>query len=858
MAKFNDKITHLLNSQVPGFVLEDHPKFVEFLKAYFTFMEAAEISFTSIQTTDGILLETETNQENLLLLNGSKIGSDKTQLDSGDKIILESSAFGKFTNGETITGQTSGATATILSEDLINNRIFITSQNKFKEGETIIGSSSNASGIINGFKLNPVANIQQLLEFRDPDKAISSFLTKFRNEFLNTLPEVLNDSIDKRKLIKNIRSLYRLKGTDVGHQIFFRLLFNEEIETIYPREQVLRVSDGKWNTSKVLRGISIVGDSNDLVGRTIEGQTSGATAIIESVLKFQIGTDTVSEYILNDDSITGTFIVGEEIWGTETDISDVYIKASITGLPNNPILTNDGSLYSIGDSVSLITGGEGALIQVGAVGSGSITDFIIDEAGSNYEIGDSITFTNTGTGGGSASAKVSVVNGGFTQEESTSTTEDHIILEDETTRGDPYTGNKIVQESGTGSGDITDIRIISGGYNFLSLPNVTVTSTSGNGAVIYAYGDQIGRVQELKIIESGKGFQNSPTPPTLTLPTYLIVKDFLGSFTIGETVSGLDASSSIVTATVESVNTNLGLMKLTSASGSFSPHTVLSGNTSNASAMVIKTDQATATTTVVSTLDTTGSYINEDGHISEITMKIQDSLLYQDFSYIIKVGESINQWRDSFKKTMHTGGFYFTGRVDIATQVNAQMRPFTTENSGVTTTPIQDVLNTLFSTVFGRRLGTIDDGTSLNASPQLGVNPDMMADSTPDLFTDNTRDLTLSRRYKIISQIKELTDIRNNTTKFGRAVAGPNLHSLSHLVLSSNYASQVQIQDLNNLRLSGTLNTNIDGELNNLSDFNYKLKTNFAIPSQIWHLDENSFDEDQITFDTTNIKFDVA
>jgi len=163
MAKFNDKITHLLNSQVPGFVLEDHPKFVEFLKAYFTFMEAAEISFTSIQTTDGILLETETNQENLLLLNGSKIGSDKTQLDSGDKIILESSAFGKFTNGETITGQTSGATATILSEDLINNRIFITSQNKFKEGETIIGSSSNASGIINGFKLNPVANIQQLL-----------------------------------------------------------------------------------------------------------------------------------------------------------------------------------------------------------------------------------------------------------------------------------------------------------------------------------------------------------------------------------------------------------------------------------------------------------------------------------------------------------------------------------------------------------------------------------------------------------------------------------------------------------------------------------------------------------------------
>ena len=35
-------------------------------------------------------------------------------------------------------------------------------------------------------------------------------------------------------------------------------------------------------------------------------------------------------------------------------------------------------------------------------------------------------------------------------------------------------------------------------------------------------------------------------------------------------------------------------------------------------------------------------------------MRIQDSLYYQDFSYVIKVGRAINDWRDSFKKTMHT------------------------------------------------------------------------------------------------------------------------------------------------------------------------------------------------------------
>ena len=48
-------------------------------------------------------------------------------------------------------------------------------------------------------------------------------------------------------------------------------------------------------------------------------------------------------------------------------------------------------------------------------------------------------------------------------EQSGATSIDHIVLEDETVRGDVYTGNKIVQESGSGNEDITDIRIINGG-----------------------------------------------------------------------------------------------------------------------------------------------------------------------------------------------------------------------------------------------------------------------------------------------------------------------------------------------------------------------------------------------------------
>jgi len=862
MATFKDKISQLINSQAPEFVVEQHPKFLEFVKTYYTFMESAELGVTSVQTTDGIQLETETAQENELILDGSRIDTDRTQLDAGDKILLESSTYGKFTRGETITGQTSGATATILTEDLDNNRLFISAQDKFIDGEIVLGNSSNASAIINNYKPNPVTNIQELLNFRDPDKVISNFLTKFRNEFLNSLPENLDTSVDKRKLIKNIKSLYRAKGTNRGHELFFKLLFNEDSETIYPRENILRASDGKWDTQLIMRSIQssvqkLTGDTADLIGRRITGETSGASAIVENEFKFQIGTNVITEFILNQDTISGTFQTGEVLRGTATDGSDVFIKSTITGIPNSTTLTNDGSLYNEGETVGVSGGGIGAIVNVDAIGRGSLTNFYIEDGGSGYEIGDDIVFDNTGTGGGSAIAKVSVVNGGFTQEESSSTTDDHIILEDETVRGDPYTGNKIVQESNTGSGDITDIRIIDGGSNYQSLPIVTVDDTNGSGASIFTYGSEIGRIQSLRIVESGAEYQQSPTPPTLTLRSKVLVLDKSGNFTTSETVSGTGLDSSAITATVISYDNDRNILTLSDTTGTFLSGSTITGNDSGATASVEITDPASASATVSSTANTPGAFLNEDGFLSETTMRIQDSLYYQDFSYVLKVGRTINDWRDSFKQTMHTGGFYFTGQVNIATRVNAQLRTFETVNTGVEYDGIQMILNTLFSTIFGRRLGTTTDGTTLRPNSNLGVDPDF-TDSTASAFSNSTRDVTLNQQITLQFQIKEKTDIRDNTTNFGRAVAGPTFKSVGKLILGSAFGSQVPIERLKDLRLGGTLNTNIDGELNNLSDFNYPLKTNFAIPSEPWQLSSDSFDEDQDTFDTTSISFDAA
>ena len=857
MATFKDKISSLINQQAPEFVLADHPKFLEFVKSYYTFMESAELHVTSVQSTDGILLETETAQFNELILDGSRLDTDRTQLDAGDKILLESSSFGKFTRGETITGSTSKATATVLAEDLSNGRLFISTQNKFKMNETVTGNDSGASAIINNYKPNPVNNIQDLLSFRDPDKTISNFLTKFRNEFLNTLPENLDNDVDKRKLIKNVKSLYRSKGTSRGHDLFFRLLFDEPSEIFYPREQMLRTSDGKWDTKLILRAIQstgqlTTGDTSDLVGRTITGETSGATAIIENVFKFQIGTNTVTEFILNEDTYAnGTFQESEVIRGTTTDESDTFIKSTVTGIPQAITLTNDGALYTEGDTVSLTGGGEGALVSVDTVGRGKITNFYVDSGGSGYEIGDDIVFNNSDTGGGSATAKVSLVNGGFTPESGVETDSiSHIILEDETVRGDPYTGNKVVQESGSGSGDITDIRIIDAGGNYKSLPIVTVDDTNGSGASIFTYGSEIGKVQAIKTVESGAEHQQSPSPPTIALRSKILVLDRTGSFATGDTVTGVAPDSSVVTATVVSLDTDRNILTL--SGGNFQIDSTISSD-SGGSATVKIMDQATATTTVAATVNTSGEFLNEDGHVSESTMKIQDSLYYQDFSYVIKVGRSINDWRDSFKQTMHTAGFYFTGQVNITSRIDAQLRSFTGINSSEFYTQIASILNTLFSTIFGRRLGTTTDGTTLRANSERGVDPDF-DDSTITPLSNTTRDVTLNQHITLKLQNLPTLEVRGTSTKYGYVVAGPRMRSINQywrLYSGSDHPqvttvgatgdssittniSPMTLRDWNNFRIIGTQNASLDGEIVQFRDINTpNLKTYLAFPTEI-------------------------
>ena len=58
---------------------------------------------------------------------------------------------------------------------------------------------------------------------------------------------------------------------------------------------------------------------------------------------------------------------------------------------------------------------------------GSVTEIIIDNKGTGYEIGDTLTFTNTNTNGLNAAGFVKIVNGGFADQNSSTDVAEQVL-----------------------------------------------------------------------------------------------------------------------------------------------------------------------------------------------------------------------------------------------------------------------------------------------------------------------------------------------------------------------------------------------------------------------------------------------
>jgi hypothetical protein len=569
--------------------------------------------------------------------------------------------------------------------------------------------------------------------YNDIDLTVDTFVDYFKRNYLVDLPDSIVN--DKRTLLKHIKEFYQAKGTDKALILLFRMLFNEEVSVYYPKRDMLRVSGGQFTSDIIMSLKDVTGPITEMVGKQVvqanqplQPDINRATALIENFSGFQVGANFIYQLTFTENSTSGIFVNGQTVTiegdtGTITGVVDSIITGTT--------VVNDGSYYAGGDALvtknltpeiqledssgniktesgdALVTEdiGDSAQFDLTTIGRGGVDGYFIQQRGKGYAIGETLAYANTNLGA-NANAIVSRVEGRLINEASG----DGILLEtghnilagdlDEIIKEDGdnillETGDKLIPETSDFAGAIHELLIVNEGANYTALPTVTVNTTNGTGAEIYATSTNIGRITGVQRTNLGSGYLR---PPLIIPPNNMILKDIVGTFQSGETVTTQnyrvlkEDSSNIILETGDkllseetsgqsgqliSIDTSRQLykVKVDTYRDTFDAprdRSRITGAISGATATVHQCDVANIVPSVGTVSTSEGVLFGADGRLSESSKKIQDSFYFQDFSYVVKVGNSINVWRDAVKRILHPVGLALFGEVSIATSVSAR------------------------------------------------------------------------------------------------------------------------------------------------------------------------------------------
>lgn len=564
----------------------------------------------------------------------------------------------------------------------------------------------------------PIDFLKNALDYRDVDKTLNDFTKLLNKHFLAIIPN--NAVVDKQLLLKNIKDLYRAKGTEKATRFLLGILFNtgKDAEFYYPKKDILRASDGKWYVKKTLKikdfTVNNVSNSSvevldKFVNRTLVGEKSGATAVVEKRETFIEKGFLINELEITNQKRNFEFAEAVRITFEEEGQTKVLRANIYSGIISSVKLLSGGKNYTEGTIVPIDSNtGSGGVIRIDAVTLGGINTIVLKSgvrgnSGAGFRAGDRILIT--GGSGYGAEANVLTVT---TSTEKYHPNSYNLAL---TTVGDVANvtlnaatyanlnsanintaiGNAVSYWTYANTGPFESAIVVIKGRNYRTSPELNIIANTRiqnlgilgrmeivDGGLGYAVGNKIefinrreglltgtgsgavgnvtsthanGKITAVKFekmdghIIGGTGYSQEILPTANVLSTTgnganIVVTAVLGD---GETLR----------ATTDTIGTIIKLSLLNGGSGYKTPPTI------NLKSLGDGTAQAVSNI-ITGVYSYAGRYINDDGHLSGYNF-LQDKDYYQNFSYVVRLDASISNYRKALRDLLHPAGMKLFG-----------------------------------------------------------------------------------------------------------------------------------------------------------------------------------------------------
>ena len=629
-----------------GDLAVESEKFLSFIKAYYEWMQTTKIEITSI--------------------------------------------VGTFVKDETIISA-SGASAVIKEVAVGELIVQVDTRKPFNLLESITGQTSLATANISVVKDNVIRKTGKILEYRNLETSIDQYVDYLRDELYPSIPVTYFG--DKRLVAQHFKEFFESKSNEQSYRFLFKLLYNENVEFYYPGTDILRISDGNFEKTQIIRTIAVSADTRDIflfLNKTIRGETSGVLANVVDIKKFFIGAIEIAEMTLK--LVSGTFTAGEDI----VDIEDEDLSTTIFGIVSAVTVVDGGSGYEEGDIITITGDGADAQAAVSSIKESPISALTVNTVGHGYQLNTEAIINNSGTGGTGFLFEVSELANTYTVTSGANTytvgeisklsiinrgegyfKKPTVTLQDTTISSLGLLSNNLITISNAGSNyGVGNTLIFTGGAGTGAAGQIASVTETITFDLLFEDGFQMkadgsyydiiknedwllkGPIKRIELTNFGTGY-TSANLPSITISTTTGSSANL----IATNIQGKSANVSIDTSNNITGIGSIRAVQITNFGINYS--------VANVSASAVGDGNANLVSVITGLGIKEGVFLDDDGKVS--FKIIQDSYYYQDYSYVIKSGLAFQTYSDTLKAIIHPAGLQSFGEILLFAELDLTM-----------------------------------------------------------------------------------------------------------------------------------------------------------------------------------------